>query len=58
MNEFKCPVPREQQPTNEFLELSRLLLSLSKVPESDAADALAVAICHSNLNLSSSNLDR
>ena len=23
MNEFKCPVPREQQPTNEFIELSK-----------------------------------
>ena len=23
MNEYKCPVPREQQPTNEFLELSK-----------------------------------
>ena len=23
MNEFKCPVPREQQPTNEFIELSQ-----------------------------------
>ncbi len=23
MNESKCPVPREQQPTNEFIELSR-----------------------------------
>ena len=22
MNEFKCPVPKEQQPTNEFIELS------------------------------------
>ena len=22
MNEYKCPVPREQQPTNEFIELS------------------------------------
>ncbi len=22
MNEFKCPVPRDQQPTNEFIELS------------------------------------
>ena len=22
MNQFKCPVPREQQPTNEFIELS------------------------------------
>ena len=23
MNQFKCPVPREQQPTNEFIELSK-----------------------------------
>ena len=23
MNEPKCPVPREQQPTNEFIELSK-----------------------------------
>ena len=23
MNEFKCPVPREQQPTNEYIELSK-----------------------------------
>ena len=23
MNELKCPVPREQQPTNEFIELSK-----------------------------------
>ena len=23
MNQSKCPVPREQQPTNEFIELSR-----------------------------------
>ena len=23
MNEAKCPVPREQQPTNEFIELSQ-----------------------------------
>ena len=23
MNESKCPVPREQQPTNEFIELSK-----------------------------------
>jgi len=22
MNQYKCPVPREQQPTNEFIELS------------------------------------
>ena len=23
MNEFKCPVPKEQQPTNEYIELSK-----------------------------------
>ena len=23
MNNYKCPVPREQQPTNEFIELSK-----------------------------------
>ena len=23
MNEFNCPVPKEQQPTNEFIELSK-----------------------------------
>jgi len=23
MNQSKCPVPREQQPTNEFIELSK-----------------------------------
>ena len=23
MNEFNCPVPREQQPTNEYIELSK-----------------------------------
>ena len=23
MNEYKCPVPREQQPTNEFIEQSK-----------------------------------
>ena len=26
MNEFKCPVPLEQQPTNEFIELSRSII--------------------------------
>ena len=26
MNDFKCPVPREQQPTNEFIELSRSII--------------------------------
>ena len=25
MSEFKCPVPREQQPTNEYIELSKSL---------------------------------
>ena len=26
MNEFNCPVPREQQPTNEFFELSKSII--------------------------------
>ena len=26
MNQFKCPVPREQQPTNEFIELSKSII--------------------------------
>ena len=26
MNETKCPVPREQQPTNEFIELSKSII--------------------------------
>ena len=26
MNEYKCPVPREQQPTNEFIELSKSVI--------------------------------
>ena len=26
MNESKCPVPKEQQPTNEFIELSRSII--------------------------------
>ena len=26
MNESKCPVPREQQPTNEFIELSQSII--------------------------------
>ena len=31
MNESSCPVPREQQPTNEFIELSKsILFSLPK----------------------------
>ena len=26
MNDFKCPVPREQQPTNEYIELSKSII--------------------------------
>ena len=26
MNEYKCPVPKEQQPTNEFIELSKSMI--------------------------------
>ena len=35
MNEFKCPVPLEQQPTNEFIELSKSnIFSLPKTKKS------------------------
>jgi len=26
MNEYKCPVPKEQQPTNQFIELSKSII--------------------------------
>ncbi|MBO8243866.1 CGLD27 family protein [Prochlorococcus marinus XMU1411] len=26
MNEYKCPVPKEQQPTNEYIELSKSII--------------------------------
>ena len=38
MNESKCPVPREQQPTNEFIELSKSIIFSSpktKTPMND-----------------------
>ena len=37
MNESKCPVPKEQQPTNEFIELSKSIIFLGpkqKIPNS------------------------
>ena len=35
MNESKCPVPREQQPTNEFIELSKsIIFSWAKTKKS------------------------
>ena len=35
MNESKCPVPKEQQPTNEFIELSKSkIFSLAKSKKS------------------------
>ncbi len=35
MNDFKCPVPKEQQPTNEFIELSKsVIYSLPKSKKS------------------------
>ena len=35
MNESKCPVPKEQQPTNEFIELSKSsIFSLPKTKKS------------------------
>ena len=54
----KAVVGRGHADKTQVMFMIKVILSLSKVPESDAADALAVAICHSSLNLSSSNLDR
>jgi len=35
MNEYKCPVPKDQQPTNEFIELSRsIIFSWTKTKKS------------------------
>jgi hypothetical protein len=35
MNDSKCPVPREQQPTNEYIELSKsIIFSWSKTKKS------------------------
>ena len=35
MNKSKCPVPRDQQPTNEFIELSKsIIFSLPKTKKS------------------------
>ena len=35
MNEYKCPVPKDQQPTNEFIELSRsMIFSWTKTKKS------------------------
>ena len=35
MSEYKCPVPREQQPTNEFIELSKsMVFSWTKTKKS------------------------
>ena len=35
MNESKCPVPRDQQPTNEFIELSKsIIFSWAKTKKS------------------------
>ena len=54
----KAVVGRGHADKTQVMFMIKVILSLSEVPESDAADALAVAICHSSLNLSSSNLDR
>ena len=35
MNEYKCPVPKDQQPTNEFIELSKsIIFSWTKTKKS------------------------
>lgn len=54
----KAVVGRGHADKTQVMFMIKVILSLSEVPESDAADALAVAICHSSLNLSSSNLSR
>ena len=54
----KAVVGRGHADKTQVMFMIKVILSLSEVPESDAADALAVAICHSSLNLSSSNLRR
>ena len=33
MSDSKCPVPREQQPTNEFIELSKSSIFLGQKPK-------------------------
>ena len=38
----------------QVMFMTKVILSLPEVPESDAADALAVAVCHSNFKLSTS----
>jgi crossover junction endodeoxyribonuclease RuvC len=54
----KAVVGRGHADKTQVMFMIKVILSLSEVPESDAADALAVAVCHSNLNLSSSKLER
>ena len=40
MNESKCPVPRDQQPTNEFIELSKS--SIFSLPKSKKSLTIAL----------------
>ena len=54
----KAVVGRGHADKTQVMFMIKVILSLSEVPESDAADALAVAVCHSNLNQSSSKLER
>lgn len=53
----KAVVGRGHADKTQVIFMIKVILSLSEVPESDAADALAAAICHSSINSSSSNLD-
>ena len=46
MNESKCPVPRDQQPTNEFIELSKsIIFSWPKTKKSLIIVLLKFWIC-------------
>ena len=46
----KAVVGRGHADKNQVMFMVKIILSLSKSPEPDAADALAAAICHCNLS--------
>lgn len=48
----KAVVGRGHADKKQVMFMIKIILSLLKTPESDAADALAVAICHSNMSKS------
>ena len=48
----KAVVGRGHADKKQVMFMIKIILSLFEIPDSDAADALAVAICHSNTSLS------